>query len=131
MPHVQLGLDDDDDQSSMKEVKSTLDKSDRGNDGFTVVDERDMIKAIADFSALCVTKTPGAKSVSPEQLQKMLSSSFYSLQPPSTLGKIWKWGSFVYTTYGYGQYAYYLYRQPAVANGIITVAKWMLVLILP
>jgi hypothetical protein len=127
-------------------------------DGFQVVEDEDVVSAIADFSAQCVRRFPGARQLDPTAMHALLRSSFRTVEPackavrpPSRqwssprpdavscavrvvcctarFGKLWQWGQTAYAAYGYSSYAYYLYRQPAVVRGAYTVAKWILLLV--
>jgi hypothetical protein len=66
-------------------------------DGFSLVDDEDVVSAISDFSAQCVRRFRGAKQVDPAQMQQMLSRTFAAVEPPTTLSRVWRWGSLLYS----------------------------------
>jgi len=98
---------------------------------YALVDDHDIMDAVAEFSALCVQFHPQAKDLTPTQLNTMLTQSFSTLKKPGLLTRIWRWGNFAYSCYGWGQYAFYVYQSPYVWKGATYVCKYVFFLLAP
>jgi len=117
------------------EAKVPSENDSENEDGFIEVKDNDYVDALADFITKHIQRQyPEAARLPPKQLRKMLDGTFSELKEPGTIGKAWQWGKFMYTTYGWGQTAWNLYKEPAVirlvASGVFQAATWILILIL-
>jgi len=121
---------DTDDVLSGPLAKRT-EKSSLSDERYAVIDDHDIMDAVAEFSALCVQFHPQAKDLTPTQLNTMLTQSFSTLKTPGLLTRIWRWGNFAYSCYGWGQYAFYLYQSPYAWKGATYVCKYVLFLLAP
>ena len=97
------------------------------------MEENDINIVISDFIAQTLKKYPECKSVDMHQLNTMLQNTFSQLREPSTFDKIYSWGQFLYSTYGWTSCIYGIYLEPQMAKFIFTNAvsavKYALVLI--
>lgn len=104
------------------------------DESYVFVDEDDLVSAISNFVALAVRQYPEAKKLEPAHLKRMLDGTFFELEEKGTLAQGYQYGCMAYTTYAYGQYAFSLYKDPAmvklVCSGIVTASKWALMLFL-
>ncbi|CEO99919.1 Uncharacterized protein PBTT_07224 [Plasmodiophora brassicae] len=85
------------------------------DEAFVVVDKADAVEAMAEFIAASLAKLPQTRNVPARSLQGMLTSAFVDIRGGGTLSRLWSWGSFFYTTYGWTTTAIGIYREPAVA----------------
>jgi len=96
---------------------------------FVVVEEDEVVEAIAEFLAAYVVAMPHMKRVPNDQLQAKLSTVFSDFQEKGAMTQLWEWGQFLYTTYGWTATAVGVYQEPEVAlwvlRGLWTAAKWM------
>ena len=131
-----LDLDDEDWWTVVPhpEELGTEIESDSLSGSYVIIEEDDVVAAVADFVALYLTMIPAAKRLSHTQLQAMLSGTFHELREKGTFGKLWDSGKLAYATYGWVASAYSLYSNPAfalsVARALFTVAKWTLYFVL-
>lgn len=97
---------------------------------YVFVENSDVVDAMAEFIALSLARIPETSSLSSSRLQQMLSTTFGELREKGTLGKLWDWGSFLYTTYGWTTCAIGIYREPAMAifvlRAVWSFSKWVL-----
>jgi len=89
---------------------------------YVLVEENEVSKAMSAFVAANLKRYPEAKTVPPAQLKKLLDVSFSSLKEKGMLLKMYEWGCFAYTSYGWANYAWHLYSDPAMAK---LASKWL------
>jgi len=103
-------------------------------DDFVLINDADISTAIGEFVSRSVDKYPQVKDLDAKELSRLLDASFDKLAEPSTFGKIYSWGQFLYTTYGWGTCVIGLYHDPRLltlaASGLYRASKWALVLLI-
>jgi hypothetical protein len=101
---------------------------------YVMVEEEEVMTALASFVAAAIKQYPEAKEVDPQKLKRMIDDTLSTLQEKGTVTRAYEWGTFAYTTYGWGSYAWHLYRDPAmvqmVAKGVIKAGSWVMWLLL-
>ena len=95
---------------------------------FEVIENRDIIEAMAEFIAQSVAKMNETRSMPSRTVQYLLSSIFGDIRNKGMLAQFWGWGSFLYTAYGWSSYTLNVYRHPAllklILQTILSAAKW-------
>merc|ERR1719499_916236 len=81
---------------------------------FIWIEDSDVIDAIAFCVAQSIVTMPRVRSLEHSKLQKMVDTAFYSIKHKCTLEKIYDWGKFMYSVYGWGTMAYGMATNPVV-----------------
>ena len=83
---------------------------------------------MSEFIAISLTRIPETRGLSSARLQSMLNRTFRELREKGSLGKLWDWGTFLYTTYGWATTVINLYHEPKFAflvlRTIWSAVKW-------
>lgn len=104
---------------------------------YHIVDDADLASAVAEYVGLLLKRNPQAKHVPMDEMRKLLEVNLggkATMAPAGTLARVWGWGQLAYTSYSYAQWAYALYREPAmvklVATGVWKAARWALIFLM-
>lgn len=129
------GLDAVDfDDHSADAGSTTSDGSHMLDGSYVFVDHEDVVEAMADYVTGCLIRVPATRNLNPEQMQALLAGSFAELKEQGTVTKLWAWGTFAYTTYGWSTTAFNLYRNPTyvmlVCRALWTGCKYASMLLL-
>ncbi|XP_031096640.1 uncharacterized protein LOC116000910 isoform X1 [Ipomoea triloba] len=112
----------DDMVPSNVEERSGLD-----NDNYVIVNEEQVVDAVANFMARCVLANPKAQNMSPEQLQKSLKKGLGGMNKLETVLNIWHAGKLFYALSTWGLALAGLYSTRSVlklaAKGVHTTSK--------
>eukprot|EP01018_Ginkgo_biloba_P005597 Gb_00979 [translate_table: standard] len=84
------------------------------NEGYIFVTEEDIVDGIATFLARYIVSNPQTEKMTPEQLQKTLSTAFASMNSRNTIKKLWDAGKFMYTAVTWGIAIAGFYRHPFI-----------------
>eukprot|EP01006_Ploeotia_vitrea_P040999 TRINITY_DN66477_c8_g10_i1.p1 TRINITY_DN66477_c8_g10~~TRINITY_DN66477_c8_g10_i1.p1 ORF type:complete len:391 (-),score=156.88 TRINITY_DN66477_c8_g10_i1:76-1173(-) len=134
----QLGLVDknksDVDDEKKKEAEEEEEWADElDGAAYVFVEHADVVEAIADFVAMYMAMVPATQNMSDKELQSMLAGTFGELREKGALRRLWDWGMFLYTSYGWATTAVGVYRDPELAlmvmRGLWTVSKWMIMFV--
>ncbi|KAI5081145.1 hypothetical protein GOP47_0004328 [Adiantum capillus-veneris] len=68
------------------------------DEGFLLISQDDVIESLAAFVAKLVVSNPNAKSMSPLQIQEVISVAFAKLEQKGKLRKLWSTAKFVYSS---------------------------------
>lgn len=85
---------------------------------FIWIADSDVIEAIAYCVAQSIVAMPRVRNVEPQQLQGMIDKAFYSIKQKCATEKVYDWGKFMYSVYGWGNMAYGFATNPAVMCAI-------------
>ena len=103
------------------------------DDGYVLVQDQELTEALSDFIARTLKQYPECNALDLPQLEKMLKETFSQLQEPSTFTKIYDWGQFLYSTYGWTTCLYGIYMEPQMAkfvfSHVTSAVKYVLVLL--
>jgi len=101
-----------------------------GGDGYEIVKEEEILRAVTDYIMHAVKHTPEARRLPPSSLKRVLEIAFAGTAKQSPLSKLWEWGMFAYNAYAYARVAYMLYKHPAmlriIVSGVYNLGKWVL-----
>lgn len=96
---------------------------------YVFIETSDVVDSMAEFIAMSLARIPETRSLSSTRLQRLLTLTFGELREKGTIGRIWDWGQFLYTTYGWTTCAIGIYREPAMAYLVLrtiwSVTKWV------
>ncbi len=87
-----------------------------------LVDQQDVVDAVASFIAAYMLEQPEARGMSPEKLQAALALTFKELRK-GRMQSLWAWGRTLYRYGAVGYGAYGLYSNPWVARASLQ-ALW-------
>eukprot|EP00250_Pteridium_aquilinum_P004582 c1478_g1_i1 orf=614-1462(+) len=68
------------------------------DDGFILVSQDDVIESLAAFVAKLVVTNPNAKTMTPMQMQEVISISFARMESKGKLKKLWSTAKFIYSS---------------------------------
>jgi len=104
---------------------------DFGSDSsYVLVEQDELMNAISSFVTAALHPYPEIQDVAPDKLKELLDSAVNNLgmAEKGTAAKMYEWGTFAYTTYGWGSYVWHLYKDPSmvvmVAKGVVSAASW-------
>merc|ERR1712013_141098 len=115
-------FDGDDDELEMESTRAL-------GGSFIVLRESDIIDAIACFVAQCVLSIPECHNLDHDEMLTMITGTFSELKSKGPLGRMQKWGAFIYSTYGYSATAYTVYSNAAMAKTVLSClvsAAWLI-----
>ena len=87
-----------------------------------LVDQQDVVDAVASFIAAYMLEQPESRGMSPEKLQAALALTFKELRK-GRMQSLWAWGRTLYRYGAVGYGAYGLYSNPWVARASLQ-ALW-------
>jgi len=102
---------------------------------FEMIGEEEVHEAISDFLRICLERFPETQRLGPSDMKQLVDGTFKQMHSYDrrTISKLWSWGQFLYTSYGYGKWAMRVYKEPAMARLVATciykAASWALVLL--
>ncbi|GLJ11740.1 hypothetical protein SUGI_0175920 [Cryptomeria japonica] len=98
---------------------NVVEKCGLDNEGYIVVTEEDIVDAISIFIANCIFSDPQGKKMTPEQLQKFLSTALESMNRRNKIKKLWNAGKFMYSATTWGITAIGFYRHPFILRSAL------------
>jgi len=103
------------------------------DDSYVVLQEGDLVDALAEFVAVAISRHPNVRQLSPAEMKLMIDQTFDQLQEHGTIGKLYHYASLMYSTYGWGACAFKLYQDPfyvrLVATGLWQAVTWALIFV--
>lgn len=98
---------------------NVVEKCGLDNEGFIVVTEEDIMDAISVFIANCILSDSHGKNITPEQLQKFISTALESMNRRNKIKKLWNTGKFMYSATTWGITAIGFYRHPFILRSAL------------
>eukprot|EP01083_Nonionella_stella_P141159 434367_1 len=96
---------------------------------YVLVEESDVVEAVAEFVALCAVKLPEVSHLQPTELQEMVCGAFDELRTKGFFESLWSWSTFAYNSYSYSSVAYKAYSHPLVTQMLMrafwAISRWV------
>merc|ERR1712098_163793 len=117
-------------QNLLLKAKKEHEKKKEDEDGWTFI-QRDPNLAVVDGDlvvldavAFCVAQSiismPRVKNLPHDKLMSMVNTAFFSIRNKCVTEKIWDWGKFMYSVYGWATIAETICASSAIRNIILT-----------
>jgi len=81
---------------------------------FIWLDDSDVLDAVAFCVAQSIISMPRVKNLPHDKLMSMVNIAFFSIRNKCVTEKIWDWGKFMYSVYGWGAMLHGIITEPAV-----------------
>jgi hypothetical protein len=87
---------------------------------FIWLDDSDVLDAVAFCVAQSIISMPRVKNLPHDKLMTMVNTAFFSIRNKCVTEKIWDWGKFMYSVYGWATIAETICASSAIRNIILT-----------